>query len=74
MRLKNAVVIGGSIAGMLSARVLADRFESVTIVETDKLPLKPEIRKGAPQSVQPHILLTGGYQILEKLFPEISSQ
>ncbi len=43
MRLKNAVVIGGSIAGMLAARVLADRFESVTIVETDQLPLQPEV-------------------------------
>ncbi len=34
MRLEKAVVIGGSIAGMLAARVLADRFESVMIVET----------------------------------------
>jgi len=36
MRLEKAVVTGGSIPGMLAARVLADRFESVTIVETDK--------------------------------------
>lgn len=31
-----AIVIGGSIAGMLAARVLADYFASVTIVQTDK--------------------------------------
>ena len=50
-----AIVIGGSIAGMLAARVLADHFASVTIVETDKLPENPDVRKGVPQSVQPHI-------------------
>ncbi|MDF5721112.1 MAG: hypothetical protein PUP91_11655 [Rhizonema sp. PD37] len=74
MRLKNAVVIGGSIAGMLAARVLAERFESVTIVETDQLPLQPEVRKGVPQSPQPHVLLTRGYRILEELFPGIGSE
>ncbi len=74
MRLEKAVVIGGSIAGMLAARVLADRFESVTIVETDKLPLQPQMRKGVPQSVQPHVLFARGYRILEELFPGIGSQ
>jgi 2-polyprenyl-6-methoxyphenol hydroxylase-like FAD-dependent oxidoreductase len=74
MKLENAVVIGGSIAGILAARVLAEHFESVTIVETDKLPLQPQVRIGVPQSAQPHILLTGGYRILEELFPEIGSQ
>ena len=73
MSFKNAVVIGGSIAGMLAARVLADRFESVTIVETDQLPLQPEVRKGVAQSPQPHVLLTRGYRILEELFPGIGS-
>jgi 2-polyprenyl-6-methoxyphenol hydroxylase-like FAD-dependent oxidoreductase len=71
---QKAVVIGGSIAGLLSARVLADRFESVTIVESDKLPVKPEIRKGVPQSPQPHVLFTRGYRILEELFPGIGTQ
>lgn len=71
---QKAVVIGGSIAGLLSARVLADRFESVTIVESDRLPVKPEIRKGVPQSPQPHVLFTRGYRILEELFPGIGTQ
>ncbi|MBD0263419.1 MAG: monooxygenase [Tolypothrix sp. Co-bin9] len=74
MKLDKAVVIGGSIAGLLAARVLAERFESVTIVETDKLPLQPEKRKGVAQSVQPHVLFTRGYRILEELFPGIGSQ
>jgi len=71
---QTAVVIGGSIARLLSARVLADYFESVAIVETDKLPEKPEARKGVPQSVQPHVLFTRGYRILEELFPGIGTE
>lgn len=66
-----AVVIGGSIAGLLAARVLAESFESVTIIESDRLPLEPHKRKGVPQSVQPHVLFTKGYRILEELFPGI---
>lgn len=69
-----AIVVGGSIAGMLAARVLADHFASVTIIEPDKLPENPDVRKGVPQSVQPHILLTKGYRILEELFPNIGSE
>lgn len=70
----SAIVIGGSIAGLLSARVLADYFASVTIIETDKLPHLPDARRGVPQSVQPHVLLTKGYRILEELFPGIGDK
>ncbi|WP_009634184.1 FAD-dependent oxidoreductase [Synechocystis sp. PCC 7509] len=70
----SAIVIGGSIAGLLSARILSDRFASVTIIETDKLPELPSPRIGVPQSVQPHILFTKGYRILGELFPEIEEQ
>ena len=72
--LDHAVVVGGSIAGLLSARVLIDSFEKVTIIETDQLPEKPDIRKGVPQSVQPHVLFTRGYRILEELFPGIGAE
>lgn len=63
-----AIVIGGSIAGLLAARVLADYFTEVIVVERDRLPFEPQPRKGVPQSVQPHILLTKGYRILLELF------
>lgn len=69
-----AVVIGGSIAGLLAARVLSERFEQVMIVERDTLPLTSRPRRGVPQSVQPHILFTQGYRILENLFPGIGSE
>ena len=35
---EHAVVIGGSMAGLLAARVLSDHFERVTIVERDRFP------------------------------------
>lgn len=67
--LEHAVVIGGSIGGMLAARVLADYFEQVTVLEQDHLAEYPAPRPGVPQSYQVHVLLLRGQQILEQLFP-----
>jgi 2-polyprenyl-6-methoxyphenol hydroxylase-like FAD-dependent oxidoreductase len=64
-----AVVIGGSIAGLLAARVLADYFDRVTVVERDRYPSEEMPRSGVPQSYQLHVLLTRGLHILEQLFP-----
>jgi 2-polyprenyl-6-methoxyphenol hydroxylase-like FAD-dependent oxidoreductase len=73
-RLPHAVVIGGSIAGLLAARVLTDHFRTVTIVERDRLPFAPAARTGAPQSAHQHVLLQRGLQITEALFPGISQE
>ncbi len=35
---RHAVVLGGSLAGLLAARVLADHFEEVTLIERDAYP------------------------------------
>ena len=65
-----AVVIGAGIAGLLAARVLADEFEKVLIVEKDNFPTHPsQVRKGLPQAHHQHILLLRGKQIFERLFP-----
>ena len=50
---RHAIVIGSSIAGLTTARVLADHFERVTIIERDRLPDGPDYRKGVPQARQP---------------------
>lgn len=71
---RHAIVIGGSIAGLLAGRVLADYFDQVTIVERDRFPEKPEPRTGVPQSHQLHVLLYQGQRILEQLFPGLTDE
>lgn len=69
-----AIVIGGSIAGLLSARVLSDFFTEVTVIDKDSLPLQAQARSGVPQSMQPHVLMTKGYRIICQLFPGIETE
>ncbi|KOP25400.1 2-polyprenyl-6-methoxyphenol hydroxylase-like oxidoreductase [Hapalosiphon sp. MRB220] len=71
---KQALVIGGSIAGLLAAKVLTKYFEKVTIVERDHFPKQPEDRQGVPQAPHVHVLLKRGQQILEELFPGIDAE
>ncbi|MBP2338196.1 2-polyprenyl-6-methoxyphenol hydroxylase-like FAD-dependent oxidoreductase [Saccharothrix coeruleofusca] len=65
----HAVVLGASIAGLLSARVLADAYRHVTVVERDPLPVGVLDRKGVPQGRHSHALLPRGVAILDELFP-----
>lgn len=68
-----AVVLGGSVAGLLTAYVLAERFSPVVIVERDRLPAGSQHRRGVPQGRQIHALLAGGQQAVEELLPGISA-
>ena len=68
---EHAIVIGGSIAGMLAARVLSDHFARVTVLDRDHLPDSPEPRKGVPQAEHVHVLLRRGLLIMEQLFPNL---
>src|SRR6185295_8626792 len=70
---RHAVVIGGSIGGMLAARVLADHFDRVTIVERDQLPEGSENRPGVPQARHLHFLFKRGLMVAEELFPGITA-
>ncbi|OCB47359.1 oxidoreductase [Mycobacterium vulneris] len=65
----HAVVIGGSIAGLCAARVLADHFDRVTLYERDELPDEPVNRSAIPQGQHVHLLMARGAQELEGLFP-----
>ena len=69
---KHAIVIGGSMAGLLASRVLCDHFERVSLIERDALPAQAEQRRGVPQGRHTHGLLASGGNVLEKLFPGIS--
>lgn len=66
---RRAIVLGASIAGLLAARVLAERFEEVWLLERDALPDGAAPRKGTPQAQHAHGLLARGREILESLFP-----
>ncbi len=65
---EHAVVIGGSIAGLLAARALARRYRTVTILERDALPDPASARKGVPQGRHAHVLVQGGRDALGRLF------
>jgi 2-polyprenyl-6-methoxyphenol hydroxylase-like FAD-dependent oxidoreductase len=67
----HVLVIGGSLAGLFAARVLADFFDKVTILDRDVFPVRPDHRKGVPQSYHAHALLPTAFPILERLFPGI---
>jgi 2-polyprenyl-6-methoxyphenol hydroxylase-like FAD-dependent oxidoreductase len=70
----HAVVIGASITGLLTARVLADHFERVTVIDQDTLPDSPVPRRGVPQASHLHNLMARGRHILEQLFPGIITE
>src|SRR5438552_11080662 len=69
MTMQRAVVIGGSIAGLCAARVLADYFDRVTVLDRDADPAGPLDRAGVPQGRHVHALLARGRRDLERLFP-----
>jgi 2-polyprenyl-6-methoxyphenol hydroxylase-like FAD-dependent oxidoreductase len=69
MKRDHAVVIGGSLAGLLAARVLTAHFDRVTLIERDCYPADAVFRPGIPQSRHLHVLWTRGLELLEHLFP-----
>jgi 2-polyprenyl-6-methoxyphenol hydroxylase-like FAD-dependent oxidoreductase len=70
----HAIVLGGSISGLLAARVLTDHFDRVTIVEKDTLATGLAPRKAAPQGAHAHALLSRGRGIVEGLLPGITDE
>jgi 2-polyprenyl-6-methoxyphenol hydroxylase-like FAD-dependent oxidoreductase len=69
-----AVVLGGSIAGLFAARVLADAYDEVQIVDRDVLVGIRGPRRFCPQSLQANGLLARGAQVMEELFPGITQE
>jgi hypothetical protein len=62
------VVVGGSIGGLIAARVLSDHFAEVTIVERGGLPDSSGQRRGVPQSVHLRGLTLGGRLALDQIY------
>jgi 2-polyprenyl-6-methoxyphenol hydroxylase-like FAD-dependent oxidoreductase len=69
-----AVVLGAGMAGLLAARVLADRYGQVTVIDRDELPRTPTHRRGAPHGRHLHALAARGQQALEELFCGLTAE
>lgn len=65
------MVVGGSLAGLLAARVLAGHADDVVVVEADELPPGPAERPGTPQAGQFHVLHALARQLLDHWFPTL---
>jgi 2-polyprenyl-6-methoxyphenol hydroxylase-like FAD-dependent oxidoreductase len=65
----HAIVVGGSLTGLMATAALARHFDRVTLCERDALPETPDTRKGVPQARHVHVLLKQGERILADLFP-----
>ena len=66
---RRAVVVGAGLGGLSAARVLADYFDEVIILDRDELPDDAAPRPSVPQGKHPHRLLVGGLKALEKSVP-----
>ncbi|MGB8944565.1 MAG: hypothetical protein WCD21_30685 [Streptomyces sp.] len=65
------MILGGGLAGMLAAHVLAEQYGEMAIVERNRLPAGPAGRKAVPQGRHAHVLGHGGALAIEALLPGI---
>jgi hypothetical protein len=56
-------------AGLLTARVLSDHVDQVTILERESLSHDATIRRGVPKGRHAHVLLAAGQRLLHGWFP-----
>ncbi len=70
----HVVVLGASVAGLLAARVLADAYAQVTVIDRDRLQKTPIHRPGVPHAHHIHGLLARGQQALEELLPGLTAE
>jgi 2-polyprenyl-6-methoxyphenol hydroxylase-like FAD-dependent oxidoreductase len=64
-----AVILGGSMAGLMAARVASDHAEEVLVVEPDDTDNPRRPRPGVPQGSQVHGLLPAGLRQLDRWYP-----
>lgn len=63
---ENVVILGGGVAGKLIAKILCEHYSKVSLVTGG--------REEVFQSGQLHVLLAGGWEIMESHFPETIAQ
>ena len=70
----HAIVVGGSLGGLLAASALADTYSRVTVIDRDELPEEIVHRRAVPQGRHVHCLLPQGRVWLESLLPGIGDE
>lgn len=68
------LLLGASMAGLLAARVLAEHFTEVLLVDRDELTEVTGYRRGVPHGRHAHGLVARGQQILEAQFPGLTNE
>lgn len=68
------VVLGGGMAGLLTARVLSEHYSDIVVVDRDLLSGVRGPRRGVPHGRHAHALLARGQQIMEELFPGLQQE
>ena len=71
---RHAVIVGASVAGLATARVLSDHFDRVTVLERDDLADGTSPRRGVPQGRHVHALQAGGARALAAMFPGLMDE
>ncbi|MGW3570194.1 FAD-dependent oxidoreductase [Streptomyces sp. NPDC000941] len=78
--MRRAVVLGGSVAGLLAARVLSDHADEVIVLERDDIAPSGDFgggqgpRPGVPQGTQMHALLDAGRRKIDHLLPGFATE
>lgn len=70
----SCVIVGAGMGGLGTAAALSPLFERIVIVEKDRLPEQPQVRKSVAQGSHLHSLLIAGSNLLEKFLPGIGSE
>jgi len=68
---RQAIIIGSSLSGLLSASRLANHYEKVILIERDTL--ETGQRNGVPQGAHTHILLEKALDLLNGWFPDFEA-
>jgi len=66
---ETAVIVGGSLSGLLTATILSPYFSKIIIFDRDTLAEATHPRKGTAQAPHAHILLQRGLMGLQHLLP-----
>ncbi|MDT0318033.1 FAD-dependent oxidoreductase [Streptomyces millisiae] len=78
--MRRAAVLGGSIAGLLAARVLSDHADEVVVLERDDVAPAGDFggdrepRPGVPQGTQMHALLDAGRRRIDHWLPGFATE